>query len=158
MTVVDDFIAAEILKLAPVLAVPVTPFLYGSDLSCVSDITTDAAELASNSVHGLTQSVLRAWSTSPGSLIDDPGYGFDLIGLLHSGVPKEQIDTLAGRLSVEATRDDRIDAISLKLTLGANYKSLTIDAVVTPADSTLGEFSFVAAVSDDLAATLELKG
>jgi len=158
MTVVDDFIAAELLTLTPILALPVAPFLYGSDLDCVSDIAEDAAEISADSPRSLAQGVLRAWSTPPGSLLDDPGYGYDLVGLLHSGVPTEHLDSLGGQLSAEALRDDRIDSLNLKLTLGANYKSITINAVLTPADSALGEFSFVAAVSDELVATLELRG
>jgi phage baseplate assembly protein W len=149
MTVVDDFILAETAALVSEQSTPIEPFGFGVDLRLTTDLEARMTETVADSAAGIAEGVIRAWSTPTGSLLDDPDYGFDLIGLLHAGVDLADLPPLAGQLRLAAERDDRILEAAVNLTLSADYKSIAVTCSITPNDLETGDFQFLVAVTSE---------
>jgi hypothetical protein len=155
MTIVDDFIAAELVALVRITTQPQTPFAYGRDLSCTSDVTARFTEVDGTTALAIAESTIRRWTCPRGGLPDDPNYGIDVRGMLNRGVTTAELQTLASELEGEAMKDDRVDFISVSLALSSDYRTLTISAVFIPVDPALRDFAATFAVTDG-ATTLEL--
>jgi hypothetical protein len=97
----------------------VTPLVdlgYGSDLSCVDDVTESMSELDGSDITLVIQSNYRRLTTPRGSLPDDPYYGYDLAMLLNSGMTRVGIQGVADQIRAELEKDDRNDSIDVTLT------------------------------------------
>ena len=127
---------------------PVAPLGYGTDLSCVTDLTEDLAEVDPNSVQGIAEALIRRLITPRGALPDDPDYGYDLRGLLNRGTTLAELRNASGQARSEVRKDDRVrDAdVAASFTLGNSTLNVTI--AVTPADPALDAFSFTFALTD----------
>lgn len=147
MTVVGDFIEAEIGRLTRQVVAPLSPFAYGVDLSCVSDVTSDLAEVGPSSVVAIGEALLRRLTTQRGSLPDDAGYGIDVNSYCNMGMSTQDVRDLGSKIRSEVTKDDRVD--DAVVTVGNPVSSqLSISIQVTPVDPTLGVFTLTLSVVD----------
>lgn len=138
----------QIATLERVVDAPVAPLGYGTDLSCVTDLAEDLAEVDATSNTAIAQALIRRLITPRGSLPDDPDYGFDLRGLLNRGVTLAELRAVTGQARSELRKDDRVsDAkVSAAFTLANSTLSVTVE--VTPADVDRDVFSFTFALTD----------
>ena len=67
--------------------------------------------------------------------------------MLSRGVTTADIQSLAGRIRGEVTKDDRVDACSVVVTPSPTGSSLAITLSVTPVDPRVGGFRMVLAAS-----------
>lgn len=91
----------------------------------------------------VAEAILRRWSTSPGQLIDDPNYGYNLTDLISDDLGANDIAYAQQQLAAEAQKDERV--ISAKVTL-----SLTVAGLLTVVGNIVtagGPFQLVVAVS-----------
>jgi hypothetical protein len=146
MTVVTDFIAAELAKLVKIVPTPVVPFGYGTDLSCVSDVTETMDEVDPFSVRGIGEALVRQLTTPRGSLPDDPDYGLDVRRFLNRGMTRDEITSLSGQIATEVGKDDRVSSSAVTVAL-PDASTLRIALAVTPQDPLLGNFKLVFAVT-----------
>lgn len=147
MTVVTDAIAADLATLERVVDAPVGELGYGTDLSCVTDVTDDLAEVDPNSTTAIAESLLRRYSTPRGGLPDDPDYGCDVRGFANRGVTVAELRDLGGAARNEARKDDRVEDAEVIATSSQNGSVLAVSGKITPADPALGTFSFTFAVT-----------
>lgn len=143
---VTDFIAAEVAALKREVETPIAPFGYGSDLSCVDDITDTAAEVDPFSRLALAEAVARRLTTARGTVLDDLDYGLDLRRFLNAGVSTSELAGLAGQIRMEVQKDDRVDRCAATVTL-PSATELSVKIVVTPIDPRLGTFTLTLAVT-----------
>lgn len=144
MTVVDDVIAAEIAKLQKIVPTPVEPFGYGTDLSCVTDLTETMDEVDPSSVIGIGQAQLRRLTTPRGTLSDDRAYGLDVGGYLNRGTSAADISSAQGEIRQECLKDDRIsDAV---VTVVFANSGLSVSIVNTPVSPGLKAFTLTFAI------------
>jgi hypothetical protein len=145
MTIVTDAIAADIATLTRLVAVPTGALGYGTDLSCVSDISETLVEVDAFSSLGIAQALLRRLGTPRGRLADDLSYGLDLRGYCNRAVPASELRDLAGQVRGECAKDDRVYDATVTVT-SPDTSSLTVSIVVQPADPDLEPFSLTLAV------------
>ena len=91
----------------------------------------------------VAEAILRRWSTSPGQLIDDPNYGYNLTDLVSDDLSPADISYAQQRAGAEAQKDERVLRCTVAMTLTV-AGLLTIAAHVLTA---LGPFKLVVAVS-----------
>lgn len=140
-------IAAEIAALPRVVATPVEPFGYGSDVSCAYDMDPGVAELDGMDPLVLKQAIIRRLDTPRGSLPDDPSYGISLRSMVNAGVKADDLTRLAGVIQNEVSKDDRISTLRVEVVTNPAMTELTVTLQVTPADPRLGPFSMTLAVT-----------
>ena len=141
---VRDAIAASIALEIRVVSTPEAPFGYGSDISCAYDVDPSAAEVTGTLL--LAQAIVRRLDTPRGSLPDDKGYGISLRSMLNAGVTSQDIASMAGRISNEVKKDDRVDNVLTTVTPSATGDTLSVVLLVTPVDSA-EEFTMTLAVT-----------
>lgn len=146
--VVQDFIAAEIAKLERIVPVPLAPFGYGTDLSCVSDVTADFAETDPESIQGIAEMLVRWLTTDRGSNPDAPDRGFNIRRLLGKGMTVDEIRSAKAQITNEATEDDRLASVVPTLDL-IGLKQIKVHLLCVPRDPALGDFELVVAVTPD---------
>ena len=122
-----------------------TEELYGSDLWCEDDIDELASELPSTSPLLVAQANYRRLSTERGALIDDPDYGFDLLGLLHAEITPAFIASIPGQVENELRKDDRNETIECKI---SNITHRSFDVEIRGTTAT-GPFDLVIALDPD---------
>ena len=144
---VRSVIAAELARLTRVTDFPADPLGYGTDLVCTTDLDARMAEVDPLSTRALGEAILRRLDCPRGALPDDAGYGVDVRGMLSRGVTTADIQSLAGRIRGEVTKDDRVDACSVVVTPSPTGSSLAITLSVTPVDPRVGGFRMVLAAS-----------
>jgi len=150
-TIVDAAVMADLATLAREVEPTLAPLGFGTELSCVTDVTPDWAETDPNSPEGIVEATIRRWTTPRGALIDDPNYGYDLRAYCNRGVSSAELRTLALALEAEASKDDRVDAIDVTLTTTRTARmldTLALAAMITPADATLVPFTFTFSVTN----------
>ena len=76
--------------------------LFGSDLSCVTDLTSDCAEVSGTT--GWLQSLARRLQ---GQLFYDPNYGYDLVDLLDDEVNVQDLSAVGADIDSEFLKDER---------------------------------------------------
>lgn len=91
----------------------------------------------------VAEAILRRWSTSPGQLIDDPGYGYNLTDLINADLGPNDLAYAQQQLASEAQKDERVLQCNVVLTLTA-AGMLICTATITTAG---GPFQLVLAVS-----------
>ena len=94
---------------------PTTDLGYGSDLSCIEDVTEAMAELEGDDIGLVVQANYRRLRTPRGALLDDPDYGYDLALLLHAGMTRTEIQGVADQIRAELEKDDRNDSVDVTL-------------------------------------------
>lgn len=153
--IVLDAIAADIATLVSLVPTPVEPFGFGTDLSCVSDISETLDEVDPFSALGIAQAVARRLCTARGTLPDDEEYGLDVRGYLNRGVPTIELRDFAGQIRLEVLKDDRVEDAQVEVT-SPESTSLTVSIHLTPYDYSVQPFSLTLAVTSS-AVLLELE-
>lgn len=133
MTIVDDFIAAEIAALSAEVAKPVEPFGYGRDLSCVTDVDEYLNEVDPFSLRALGEALARRLTTPHGTLFDDPDYGLDLRAALNRGTTPEALRALEAAIRNEAAKDDRVSEASASVSVSGTRMEVRLQ--VAPVES-----------------------
>lgn len=132
---VRDAIAASLLLETRIVADPVEPYGYGSDVSCVSDVDAGVVELSGSDPLVVAQALVRRLDTPRGSLPDDPSYGISLRSYLSAGTTTTDIQRLAGVIRNELVKDDRVESLSVTVTPSTTGDALAVLLSITPADS-----------------------
>lgn len=145
--VVLDAIAASIAGITPIMATPVEPFGYGSDVSCAHDVDPGVAELDGSLTLVLAQAIVRRLDTPRGSLPDDASYGISLRSMVNQGVGDSELAQMAGVIRGEVAKDDRVDTVTVTVTTSAAIDALTVTLIVRPVDAALGGFTMTLAVT-----------
>lgn len=147
MTTVHDSIAVQLATLEQENEIPISPFGYGSDLSCIFDIEPDARELDDFSLSAVGQAALRRLITPPGALPDAPEeLTVDVRTWIHKGMTPQDLQARAGEGKAAVEADDRVDTAALVLD-PREGGALRITITITPADPDLGTFDLVLAVN-----------
>jgi hypothetical protein len=151
-------VAADLATLTREADPPSGELGYGIDLHCVTDVTPDFAETDPNTPVGIVEATIRRWTTPRGTLPDDLDYGHDVRVYCSRAATNDDLRTIALSLAAEATKDDRIEAITIDLVATLTTRTLHITARVTPADPALQVFTFTFSVDDTQALldTLEI--
>lgn len=139
---VKAHIATELALLESLIPFPDSPFLYGSDISCDTDLDPTLAEVNPDSTLGLAQSLFRRLDCPRGENSDDANYGIGVVQLVNTGVIKSDLEQLAGQINVELLKDDRVDSLVVRVAdIGdGTGRNLRITNQVTPVDRRLGPF------------------
>ena len=140
-----DQIDREIAQLQRLVPTPTGDLGFGSDLSCVSDLTEDAAEVDGHSVRALGEAVIRRLTTARGTLADDPDYGIDLLQHLNRGTTRRELQDLGSEITLELQKDDRLDDITVDVTQ-PSQNVLDFRVRLTPADARLHPFTLTFAI------------
>lgn len=99
---------------------------YGSDFSCVDDLDANLSQVSGDL--GLVQAVARRWLCPAGGLWYDPTYGYGL--LRHVGVSAPRLRAIAGGLTAEALKDERVLRCDAFPTFDATTRTITIRATI----------------------------
>lgn len=108
----------------------------GQDLSMPS--------VMASGVQVVIEAILRRWSTPAGGLIDDPNYGYSLVDLVSDDLTPTDIQHAQQQLAAEATKDERVRKMVVKLVLAPATGMLTVTA---NGETAAGPFKFVLEVS-----------
>ena len=149
-----DFIDAEIAQLKRLVPVPTGELGYGTDLSCVMDVTETLEEVDPNSVNGLGEALIRRLTTRRGSLPDDPDYGIDVAAFCNKGMTRQDLLALEGEIGSELRKDDRVQSTSTKVTW--SDPRLDVRIKVVPEMPGVDPFSLTMAVEDGSVLFLEV--
>ena len=144
---VKAVIAEELAKLVQIVDFPVEPFGYGSDISCDSDVDPDVAEVGAFTTLVLAQAIVRRLDTPRGSLPDDKDYGIDVRSYVNRGVTAADIQQLAGQISNEVRKDDRVDTLTVTVRPSTTGTTLGIELAIRPVDAELGGFTLTLSAS-----------
>ena len=79
---------------------------YGTDLSDVTDLTEDMAEVSGRLC--MIQALARRIQTPRGTLIDDPNYGIDITDYLDADIADSSLSQVAGLVDAEFLKDERV--------------------------------------------------
>ena len=137
----------ELAELARLVPQPVGELGYGNDLSCISDLAEDLAEVAPFSMLGIGESAIRRLTTPRGSLRDDPDYGLDVRAFCNRATALAELRELGGRCALELAKDDRIDVASVSASQDLANSTLRISVLITPVSPTLNPFTLTFAVT-----------
>lgn len=85
---------------------------YGSDLSCLTDLTPNMAVVSGLRLVG--EAIARRLQTPRGALLDDSLYGFDVTGLVNADLSTSDIANLNAGITSECLKDQRV--LSAKVT------------------------------------------
>ncbi len=140
-------IAEEIAKVTREMDAPVAPFGYGTDLSCVDDLTETMSMVDQGTTQGIAEALVRRLTTPRGGLPDDADYGRDIRSMVNRGATTLELRALAAVIHAEATKDDRIDTLRVTFTPSEDGSEIDLELVVTPVDATIGVFSLVLALT-----------
>jgi hypothetical protein len=123
---VADALAADLVTIERSVDVPTGALGYGTDLSCVVDLTPDCAEVDPMSQQALIEALLRRLSTSRGQIVDAPDYGLDLRARLNQAATPAGVLALRGDIRNECTKDDRVADVSVELDVSDDGLTLSI--------------------------------
>jgi len=145
--IVEAALERELVQLARLVPQPAGELGFGGDLSCVSDLTVDLAEVDPQSVRAIGEAAIRRLTTPRGSLRDDPDYGLDVRTYCNRGATPAELLELAGRCTLELSKDDRIESSVVTPVLDLAANSLSLSVVITPANPALVPFTLTFAVT-----------
>lgn len=131
-TVASAAIAADIATMGRLESVPVGALGYGTDLSCVMDITPTCDEVDPFSTRALSEALLRRLFTPRGILPDATDYGIDIRALLNHGYSTRALGALGAAIRGELIQDDRVSALTVRTAYASGR--LAISLSVTPVD------------------------
>lgn len=106
---------------------------YGIDLSCVTDLTFDMAEVDPYTPTAIAEAQARRLQTGRGQLIYDLTYGTDVRGMLNRGYTESQLATLDTEIYNELRKDDRISDTDVTVDF-EDRETLRVTAISTPVD------------------------
>ncbi len=147
LNVVRSAIAEELAVLERLVDVPVEPFGYGTDLSLANDLTARMEMVNAFTTRALGEAIIRRLTCPRGGLPDDADYGIDVRAMVNKGTTTDDLRALAGAIRAEATKDDRIDTVTVVVTPSSTGSDLAIALAVTPADPRIGGFTLTLALS-----------
>lgn len=130
MGAISDLIAAEISKSIVRVIDPESPEGFGSDLVCIDDIEIDARETDPNSNESLAQDLYHRIITARDNIPDAPNFGLNIVRFLSSGATPEQLISFQGQIANEFKKDERVNAVSVVVTLSVD--TLRVSAIVQP--------------------------
>lgn len=105
------------------------------------DVSTPAYWASGFQVVG--EAVARRWTTSPGQVIDDPDYGYNLNDLISDDLTPTDISYAQQKATVEALKDERVLTASVTINLSVAGQ-LTVTAFIGTA---AGPFKLVLTIS-----------
>ena len=152
-TALDAYIA----DLDRVVDAPVSPFGYGTDLSCSSDLAANFGDVDPFTTLALGEALVRRLDCPRGQLLDDADYGIDLKGALNRGATRQALLALSGQIVAEMQKDDRVDSAIASVTLSSDGTSLDVRLTISPIDSS-GTFSMTLAVTSAEVLLQEISG
>lgn len=114
--------------------------VFGQCWSCVSDVASPGNYVSGNLA--VAQAMARRLQTPRGGLIDDPTYGYDLVGELNDDVNATDIARMSGLVNAECLKDERVSQASATVTFITGVLIVSI-ALTTSA----GPFTLVLSVS-----------
>jgi hypothetical protein len=159
MSFLLDQIALRVAVLVPITPAPTGDLGFGSDLSCVDDITSDAAELSGSDPLLVAQAAYRRLITARGALPDDADYGLDVRGMFGKALTRQAQIEIPGRVRAELEKDDRIVPETLQITItptgGLAHADFDLDV---QGETALGPFSLTLALTDAGALLKEIRG
>jgi hypothetical protein len=157
----NDTVAASIerqlAELGRLVPRPPAALGYGSDLSCVADLTPELAEVEPFTMRAIGEAVVRRLTTPRGSLPDDPDYGLDVRVYANRGTTLTELRELGGRCALELGKDDRIDESAVIVMHNPAAHTLGITVRIVPASPTLNPFTLTFTANSG-AAVLEAFG
>jgi hypothetical protein len=117
--------------------------LFGTDLSCVTDLTSDCAEVAG--VTGWLQSLCRRLQ---GTLFYDPDYGYDLVDMLDDEVKISDLDAVGADIDTEFLKDERTLSSSTDVVKSVTNGAVVSLKVTSRVRSALGPFTLTLGVDN----------
>jgi len=125
---------------------------YGVDIAMTADSTgMDPAMASVTGRLGLAQSLVRRLQTPSGRLIDDPDYGYDLLGELNDDLSPADVGRIASQVAAECEKDERV--VSCQASVGFTLGVLTVGLVVTDGK---GPFKLVLTASNVTVSLLQV--
>lgn len=118
---------------------------FGSDLSGVTDLTLDCAEVSG--ARGWLEGLCRRLQVPPGGLLDDPDYGYDVADWLDDEIKQSQLDSIARDIDDEFLKDQRTESSSSVVTIVKNGGAISLN-IVSRVSSAAGPFTLVIGASD----------
>lgn len=144
--VVRIAIDAELAKIVRVVAAPVAPFGYGTDISCREDLAEDLHEVEGFELLG--EAIVRRLDTPRGSLPDDPSYGISLSEYLNRGTTATGLREIASKIRGELRKDDRVADVAVPPPeTSLDGSRMRVSITVTPVDARVGPFDMTLAVT-----------
>lgn len=125
---------------------------YGTDIAMTADLR--GLDPAFGSVTGrrcLAEALVRRLQTPPGRLIDDPDYGYDLIGEINDDLGPADAGRIAVEVTNEVQKDERV--VSASTTASFALGVLTVSIEITDG---AGPFRLVLAVTAVSATVLQV--
>src|SRR5882724_5139925 len=87
---------------------------FGLDWSCVSDLDPRGATVTGFRIIG--EAIARRLQTPRGGLLDDPNYGYDLVGELNDDMGAGDTGRIAASVTAECLKDQRVTAATVTVT------------------------------------------
>lgn len=131
MTTLQDILTARIALLPVADRVVPTQLAYGTDLSCVSDLTPTMEEVTPNSGRAVSQISLRRVSTPRGSVRDGKSWGIDVRSYLSRGVTADALRVLEATIRSEIGKDSRIARTDVVLVSSGSQATPRLTVTVT---------------------------
>lgn len=142
---VRDLLASGLVGIVPLATTPAATG-FGRDLVCIDDLDPRGSETDPSSLNSLAQDLYHRLATARGQMPDDPDYGLDLVELLHRPGTQTELLAMAGAVTAEMRKDDRVTDAETTLTLVGN--SMTVAVAITPKDPTIAIFTLIVSVTD----------
>jgi hypothetical protein len=120
---------------------------FGTDLSCVKDISADCREVSDRRV--VAEAIARRFLTPRAGLLDDPNYGDDLTIYLNDDITRASIAQLESQAIAECQKDERVlsaTAVAVQTDQDTLEVTITLDVGDGPFDLVLS----VSSVSSDI--------
>lgn len=127
---------------------------FGTDLSCVTDLTSDCAEVSG--VMCWLQNLCRRLQTPIGTLIDDPDYGYDILDQLDAEIDTSTLGAIGADIDSEFLKDERTLASSTTVVSVVQNGAVTL-TITSRLRSALGPFTLVLSVSQVTVQILSVK-
>jgi len=90
----------------------------------------------------LAEAILRRWTTSPGQLIDDADYGYNLNDLISSDLSPSDLAFAQQQAATEAEKDERVQGAVVQLALSLDGVCKVSAIIITAA----GPFKLVSSI------------
>lgn len=123
---------------------------FGTDLSCVTDLTSDASE-----VSGVTTWLQALARRLQGSLFYDPDYGYDLVDKLDDEVNISDLSGIGADIDNEFLKDERTLSSSTAVTKTVNNGAVSLKTV-SRVRSALGPFTLTLKVDNVTVTILQI--
>lgn len=145
-TIVQAAINASLAALETTSSIPSTPYGYGSDISCESDIDPRMNEITDSALV-LAQHCVRRLDT-PTGLPDDDNWGMSLSSYCNRPTTRQELYELEGSIVAELVDDDRIDEVRAEVESSTDGSTLTVSLEIIPLDPLANDFSLILSVTD----------